>query len=307
MSKQKHMPVMLHEVMQCLNIKEDGWYVDATFGRGGHTQAILQQLGPNGRLFAVDKDLEAVHYARAQFGHDKRFMVFHGCFSELPSLLGELSGKIDGILVDLGVSSPQLDNPNRGFSFQKEAALDMRMDQTKSTSAKEWIANASSQEIKKVLRQYGEECDAHRIAEKIIQRRAITPIETTTQLSNLIVETKKRHKRKTHPATLSFQAIRMHVNQEMQALQALLNDAPSLLSKQGVLAILSFHSLEDRMVKRNFRQLIADPFPKKMPILEKAIKKSYDWQLKRGKPSINECNVNPRARSAVLRAIRKGT
>lgn len=306
MSKYKHTPVMLNEVMQCLSIKPDGWYVDATFGRGGHTQAILDQLGPNGRLIAIDKDLDAVSFAKETFGHDKRFMIYHGCFSDIPTILGDLRGQIDGILVDLGISSPQIDNPQRGFSFQKEACLDMRMDQSKGLTAKKWLEEASSKEISTVLRKYGEEIDARRIAEKIIEKRAIEPIETTKHLSELIVDVKKRHKRKAHPATLSFQAIRMHVNQEIQALEDLLDKAPNLLKKEGVLAILSFHSLEDRLVKRNFKRLVTPNIPKKLPIMEKAIAKAYDWKLKRAKPSLNECHINPRARSAVLRAIRKG-
>lgn len=306
MSKFSHKSVMLHEVIESLSIKPDGWYIDATFGRGGHTQAILDRLGPNGRLIAIDKDLEAVEFGKQTFGQDKRFKIYHACFSDIPKILGDYLGNIDGILVDLGVSSAQLDDPKRGFSFRYDADLDMRMDQTQSMTAKQWLASASPKDIKTVLKRYGEEIDAYRIAEKIVAKRAIEPIETTTQLSELIVETKKKHKRKVHPATLSFQAIRIHVNQELQALQELLEAAPHILKKEGIMSVLSFHSLEDRMVKQSFKKWVTPNIPKKLPIMENAIKKAFDWQLKRARPSLTECEINPRARSAVLRAIRKG-
>ena len=301
-----HNPVMLNEVIQCLEVKPDGWYIDATFGRGGHTQAILNKLGPNGRLIAIDKDLDAIQHAKVAFAHDHRFEIYHGCFSDMPKILGNYAGKIDGILVDLGVSSAQLDDPTRGFSFRHEAKLDMRMDQTQNETAEQWLEKASSKDISTVLKRYGEEIDARRIAEKIITARAIQPIQTTKHLSDLISQVKVRHKKKIHPATLSFQAIRIHVNQELQALDKLLNHAPHLLKRDGVLAILSFHSLEDRMVKHTFRKMVTPNLPKKLPIMEKAIEKAFDWHLKRSKPSLNECQINPRARSAVLRAIRKG-
>lgn len=300
-----HNPVMLDEVIQCLEVKPDGWYVDATFGRGGHTQAILNKLGMHGKLIAIDKDLDAVQHAKDNFLHDPRFEIHHGCFSDIPKILGHYSGKIDGILVDLGVSSAQLDNPERGFSFRHEAKLDMRMDQTQTETAETWLETAPLKDISTVLKKYGEEIDAHRIASKIISARAIQPIQTTKELSDLISQVKIRHKKKIHPATLSFQAIRIHLNKELQSLDSLLSGAPNLLKRKGVLAILSFHSLEDRIVKRTFRKLVTPDLPKKLPIMEKAIKKAFDWQLKRLKPSLNECQINPRARSAVLRAIRK--
>ncbi|MGE4350277.1 MAG: 16S rRNA (cytosine(1402)-N(4))-methyltransferase RsmH [Candidatus Berkiella sp.] len=307
MSKFIHNPVMLNEIIECLKVKPNGWYIDATFGRGGHTQAILDKLGPQGKLIAIDKDLDAIAYARQKYAHDARFQIYHACFSDIPKLLGNNAGKIDGILVDLGVSSAQLDDPSRGFSFRYEAKLDMRMDQSQKITAAEWLENATSKEISTVLKKYGEEVDAHRIAEKIIAARAVQPIETTKHLSDLISQVKVRyHKKKIHPATLSFQAIRIHVNKELDALNQLLSDAPNLLKKEGILAVMSFHSLEDRMVKRSFRKLVTPNLPKKLPIMEKAIQRPFDWHLKRAMPSSNECEINPRARSAVLRAIRKG-
>lgn len=305
MSTFHHKPVMLQEVIDCLTIKPNGCYIDATFGRGGHSQAILEKLGPDGQLIVFDKDHAAISHAKQHFHQDARLRVVHACFSEIEKLLAEYKGKIDGILVDLGVSSAQLDDPSRGFSFRYEAELDMRMDHRQEETAASFLAKATKKDLSSILRRYGEEIDANRIADKIIEKRILKPIETTKELTDVVQEAKARYRKKIHPATQTFQAVRIHVNQELTALEAFLKQAPSMLNQEGVIAVISFHSLEDRMVKKCFNQLITPNIPRKLPILEKAIKKAYDWKVKRLKPSLAECKINPRARSATLRAIRK--
>jgi len=300
-----HKPVMLQEVIECLRIKPNGRYIDATFGRGGHSQEILNQLGPEGQLIVFDKDHEAISHARNKFSEEPRLKVHHACFSKIEQIMAEYAGQIDGIIVDLGVSSAQLDDPDRGFSFRFNADLDMRMDHRQEETAASWLNKASKKEMAQVLRRYGEEIDAGRIAAKIIERRDLAPIKTTKDFTDVIQEAKVRFRKKINPATQSFQAVRIHVNKEIEVLERFLEQAPSLLGPSGVMAILSFHSLEDRIVKRCFSRLVKPPLPKNMPILEDAIERPYDWQIKRVMSSEAECQVNPRARSAVLRAIRK--
>lgn len=299
-----HRPVLLREVLEGLAVRPDGIYLDGTFGRGGHAAAILERLGPAGRLYAMDKDPEAVRAALDRFGRDARFHIRRGTFAMLGHLAQEqgVAGRVSGVLLDLGVSSPQLDDAERGFSFLKDGPLDMRMDPEHGQSAAQWLAQADEAEIARVLREYGEERFARRIAQAIARARAELPITTTQQLAGLIaaaVPTRERHK---NPATRSFQALRIQVNRELQDLEAALAQVIDVLAPGGRLAVISFHSLEDRMVKRFLRResrgeelppdlpVTGGPKPGRLRLLGKAIR-----------PGEDEVAANPRARSAVLR------
>lgn len=306
----EHLPVMLAEAVTALEIKENGLYLDCTFGRGGHSRAILSQLGPTGRLLALDRDLDAIHSEYAsQLSNDSRFTLKHSSFSHLRNIADELGiiGQIDGILMDLGVSSPQLDNPERGFSFQHDGPLDMRMDISSGVSAAQWLAQVTEQELVDVLFTYGEERFARRIARAVVELRQELPITTTKQLAKLIedaVPVREKHK---HPATRSFQAIRIVINNELGELQSVLAQAVDLLKPEGRLAVISFHSLEDRMVKRFFRDESGAKYnPGKFPIKEvdiaKGVLKKPGKAIKAG---AEEVSKNPRARSAVLRVSEK--
>lgn len=308
-----HIPVLLNEVIAALITVTDGVYVDATFGRGSHTQAILEKLGPNATLIAFDKDPEAVQYAKVRFSKDKRFKIFHCSYAEMEKILikENVMCKVNGILFDLGTSSPQLDNPNRGFSFMQAGKLDMRMDNSQGEDAATWLAKASEAEIAQVLWQYGEEKQSRRIARAIVNTRSETPITTTSQLAEIISRVlppvKKYSPRPIkHPATRSFQAIRIHINRELTELEAALAQAYQALAKHGRLAVISFHSLEDRIVKQFIRQHEkGSEIPRGLPIKGAG----FDAQLKSiGKPikaSDAETNINPRARSATLRIAEK--
>jgi 16S rRNA (cytosine1402-N4)-methyltransferase len=299
-----HRPVLLKEVLDGLAVRPDGIYLDGTFGRGGHAAAILERLGPEGRLYAMDKDPEAVRAALDRFGQDARFHIQRGTFAMLGHLAQEqgVAGRISGVLLDLGVSSPQLDDPGRGFSFLKDGPLDMRMDPEQGLSAAQWLAQAGETEIVRVLQEYGEERFARRIAQAVVRERVERPITTTQRLAELIaaaVPTRERHK---NPATRSFQALRIQVNQELQDLEAALEQIIDVLAPAGRLAVISFHSLEDRMVKRFMRResrgeelplglpVTGGPKPGRLRLLGKAIRAGAD-----------EVAANPRARSAVLR------
>lgn len=306
----EHLPVMFAEALQQLAIKKDGIYLDCTFGRGGHSQGILNLLGPDGRLLAFDRDLDAVSsdYAQAML-EDKRFMLKHTHFSELESLVTSegLTGKVDGILMDLGVSSPQLDNPERGFSFLRDGPLDMRMDGSTGVTAAQWLANVDEKELVKVLFEYGEERFARRIAHAIVERRVETPITTTRELAKLIedvIPVKEKHK---HPATRSFQAIRIEINRELDELKDVLEQSARVLKPGGRLVVISFHSLEDRIVKRFIRAESGAKYnPGKLPIKEvditKGILKKAGKALKAGAQEIAQ---NARARSAVMRVAER--
>ncbi|MDP1772942.1 MAG: 16S rRNA (cytosine(1402)-N(4))-methyltransferase RsmH [Methylobacter sp.] len=306
----EHLPVMFAEALQQLAIKKDGIYLDCTFGRGGHSQGILKLLGPDGRLLAFDRDLDAISsdYAQAML-EDKRFMLKHTHFSELESLVASegLTGKVDGILMDLGVSSPQLDNPERGFSFLRDGPLDMRMDGTTGVTAAHWLANVDEKELVKVLFEYGEERFARRIAHAIVERRVETPITTTRELAKLIedvIPVKEKHK---HPATRSFQAIRIEINRELDELKDVLEQSARVLKPGGRLVVISFHSLEDRIVKRFIRAESGAKYnPGKLPIKEvditKGILKKTGKALKAGPQEIAQ---NARARSAVMRVAER--
>ncbi len=282
--------------------------MDCTFGRGGHSQAILQQLNDLGRLCAIDKDPEARKLAETAFAGDDRCSFFHGSFREVGRRLVKrnLSGKVDGVFFDLGVSSPQLDDPLRGFSFNKNGPLDMRMNTEQGMTAAEWINQADEGEMMEVLRTLGEERYARRIAKAIVATRINTPVERTQQLADLIrrcVPTRERNK---HPATRTFQAIRIHINDELVELREALSQVIELLTAGGRLAVISFHSLEDRIVKRFIReQANPDPYPEYLPISQQAIKPVLRAIGRAIKPGENEIDDNPRSRSAVLRVAEK--
>jgi 16S rRNA (cytosine1402-N4)-methyltransferase len=306
----EHLPVMYAEVLQQLAIKQDGIYLDCTFGRGGHSQGILNLLGPGGQLLAVDRDSDAINsdYAQVMLT-DQRFKLKHSCFSELESIVknASLAGKIDGILLDLGVSSPQLDNPERGFSFLRDGPLDMRMDGNAGVSAEQWLASVDEKDLVKVLFDYGEERFARRIARAIVEKRAQSPIKTTRQLTELIedaVPVREKHK---HPATRTFQAIRIEINRELDELKAVLQQSARVLSPGGRLVVISFHSLEDRIVKRFIRDESGAKYnPGRLPIKEvdiaKGVLKARGKALKAGKQEISQ---NPRARSAIMRVAER--
>ena len=306
----KHITVLLHEAVEGLAIKPNGIYIDGTFGRGGHSRLIISQLGEQGRLIATDRDPRAIEEAKTI--SDPRFQIFHTTFSAIPAVCEELglTGKIDGILLDLGVSSPQLDDAERGFSFMRDGPLDMRMDTTKGLSAAEWLDQVSIDDLTWVLNEFGEERFAKRIATAIVNfnKTSGQKITRTLQLAQIIsdaVPFKDKHK---HPATRSFQAIRIFINSELDELEKALNSALSVLAPEGRLSIISFHSLEDRMVKQFIKKNSkGKEVPRGLPILESELNK--DILLKAvGKaimPSEAEIDDNPRSRSAVLRVAEK--
>lgn len=307
MSQKLHQSVLLEEVIEQLNIKPNGVYVDGTFGRGGHSQAILNRLGEKGRLIVMDKDQQAIDYGHQLLGEDPRVQFYHQDFKAMSALMTQLSllGKVDGVLLDLGISSPQVDDPVRGFSFMKEGPLDMRMDKSQTLSAQQWLAKVSEPELVKVLFKFGEEPFAKQIARKLCRHREHTPIETTTELAQLIESVVKRRKNGKHPATKSFQAIRMFVNQELHALEDFLQSALSMLAQEGKLLIISFHSLEDRVVKNYFRKLNECPYPRKLPLPETKMPKPLVKIVKKITPSAQEKAHNRRARSAILRVAQR--
>lgn len=307
MVKADHSPVMLQQVVEAMAIRADGRYVDGTYGRGGHAAAILEQLGPDGRLWLLDRDPEAVADARQRRGDDPRCRVIHGSFARLDELLPEGLG-VDGILLDLGVSSPQLDTPARGFSFTRDGPLDMRMDPDSGPSAAEWLAEVDEREIARVLRDYGEEPLARRIARAIVQHRAEAPLGTTAELAELVaaVVPQRQQVRGRHPATRTFQALRIHINGELDALRAGLQAALARLRPAGRLVVISFHSLEDRMVKRFMRDHSrVDPELSQLPVVPASAQPLLKLVGKARRASAAETEANPRARSAVLRVAER--
>jgi 16S rRNA (cytosine1402-N4)-methyltransferase len=303
-ARQEHQSVLLAEVIHYLAIKPNGIYVDATFGRGGHAEAILNQLGPTGRLLAMDKDPDAIDYACQHFLNDKRFMIQHGSFAELISFLTaqNVVGKVDGILFDLGVSSPQLDNPDRGFSFMRDGKLDMRMDTSQGIDATEWIASIDEKELAAILWEYGEERFARRIAHAIVEARKNTAIVTTQQLAAVIAAAHPAWKPGKHPATRCFQAIRIAINHELDELQQVLAKSMEALTVGGRLLVISFHSLEDRIVKHFMQQHErGEQLPFKLPVKYTESQPKFKRLGPAIKPSEKEISMNPRARSAVLR------
>ena len=299
-----HIPVMLEEAIRALDIRRDGIYIDGTFGRGGHSERILDSLGEGGRLLAFDKDEEAVLVARERFGSDQRFSIVHGSFAELSSVVAEqgLGRRVDGLLLDLGVSSPQLDDSRRGFSFLNDGPLDMRMNRARGESAAEWLAGADEGDIATVLREYGEERFARRIARAIVARRQVTPITGTRDLADLVAQACPVKEKYKHPATRTFQAIRIFVNRELDDLQLCLRDSLDVLARGARLVVISFHSLEDRIVKRFMRDTARGPkLPKGLPVRHVEAQGRLRILGKSQRASEAELQDNPRARSAVLR------
>lgn len=306
----EHAPVLHAKVLQYMDIKPDGYYVDGTFGRGGHACSILAQLGENGRLVIMDKDPEAIKQARLLLGADSRVTILHDDFENLSDHIASLnlSQQIDGVLLDLGVSSPQLDDAERGFSFQRNGPLDMRMNPEQGQSASEWLAQAEESEIARVLWEYGEERGSRRIAKRIIEAREEGCIDDTATLSALISGCIPQGKNHKHPATRSFQAIRIHINQELEHIHKVLDSIFDILKIGGRVLVISFHSLEDRVVKRFFKKHSTNPqIPRGLPIRESEIVSNIRLTLigKAIKADEIELKQNPRARSAVLRVAER--
>lgn len=310
----QHVSVLLHESIEGLAIKPEGVYIDGTFGRGGHSRTILSQLGPEGRLYSIDRDPQAI--AEANTIDDPRFTIIHGPFSGIARYAEQydLIGKVDGVLFDLGVSSPQLDDAERGFSFMKDGPLDMRMDPTSGIPVSEWLLSAELDDITWVIREFGEDKHARRIAKAIVEYRdnqENEPLTRTGQLAKLISEAApKNFKEKKHPATRSFQALRIYINSELEEIDVALKGAASILAPQGRLSVISFHSLEDRMVKRFMRKESQGPqVPHGIPMTEAQIRALGEADLKTVgkaiKPTLNEVELNPRSRSSVLRVAEK--
>jgi 16S rRNA (cytosine1402-N4)-methyltransferase len=297
-----HTPVLLAEAVAALAIRADGTYVDGTFGRGGHSRAILAQLGPSGRLIALDRDPQAAEAARAI--PDPRFSFFRTRFSELERVMGDT--KAQGMLFDLGVSSPQLDDPARGFSFRGDAPLDMRMDPTAGATAADWLAAAQEKEIREVIREYGEERFAKQIAAAIVAARGSQPIVRTRQLADLVAKAVRTREPGQDPATRTFQALRIHVNRELEEVSLMLPQAVSRLAPGGRLALISFHSLEDRLVKRFFQGLARPQVPRGLPLRASEMPQPALKLVGRPiRPSEHELRSNPRARSATLRVAER--
>ena len=305
-----HESVLLHEAVAALNISADGVYVDGTFGRGGHSSEILKSLSSDGSLIAFDKDSTAIEYAQSQFSEESRLQLNHASFAELKSIL-ETKGKlglVQGVLLDLGVSSPQLDEADRGFSFMRDGPLDMRMNQSFGETAAQWVNRAEQQDISRVLKVYGEERWANLIAKRIVERRVEQPFERTLDLAGFISDVipNKAQEKGKHPATRSFQAIRIYINRELQDLEQLLDDVVEMLAVGGRLVVISFHSLEDRIVKRFIREQEKGPqLPKNIPIMEVQREPHLKSIGKAVKASVDEVDANVRARSAVMRIAEK--
>lgn len=304
----KHITVMLHEAVAALDIRADGIYVDGTFGRGGHSRLILSKLGDKGRLVVFDKDPQAVAVAKELAAQDARVSVVHDGFASFQTALDNLGiGKIDGALFDLGISSPQIDDASRGFSFRFDAPLDMRMDTTRGQSAAEWLAEASENEIHEVIKNYGEERFSRQIARAVVAQRAESPIDTTAKLAQLVAQNVRTRERGQDPATRTFQAVRIFINRELDEVEAVLPQVAGRLKEGGRLAVIAFHSLEDRIVKQFVKQHSTHaPLPKWAAVREadlpqpplKAVGKAQ-------KASAEEVAANPRSRSAVLRVAER--
>ncbi|MDB2590374.1 16S rRNA (cytosine(1402)-N(4))-methyltransferase RsmH [Candidatus Thioglobus sp.] len=306
MTSNHHQSVMFDESIKALELIEDGIYIDATFGRGGHSQGILDRVGDNAQLIAFDQDISAINYAKETFV-DARLNLIHSSFAQMHTVIEGmgLTGKINGILMDLGVSSPQLDNAERGFSFNNEGPLDMRMNQTTGLSAAQWLAQAGEEEIANVIYQFGDEKKSRHIASRIKKFQLEQPLETTLQLANIVSEVVRGQKKK-HPATRTFQAIRIFINEELKQLTETLEQSKQMLTCNGRLSIISFHSIEDRIVKRfiqkNSRQ---KTLPKGLPIFDQALEKMPFKDLGKQFASKDEVTHNKRSRSAILRVAAK--
>ncbi|MDQ2075079.1 16S rRNA (cytosine(1402)-N(4))-methyltransferase RsmH [Marinimicrobium sp. ABcell2] len=308
MSESQHQTVLLQEAVNDLITNPDGFYVDGTFGRGGHSRLILERLSAQGRLLGIDKDVVAVAAAREHFGGDPRFSISQGSFAELKHLVEErgMTGQVSGVLLDLGVSSPQLDVPERGFSFLQDGPLDMRMDQTRGQSAAEWVNTASDTEIAKVLKEYGEERFAKRIARALVEERQREPFTRTARLAQVIKDANPAWEKNKHPATRAFQAIRIHINNELTDLESVLEQALAVLAPGGRMVVISFHSLEDRIVKRFIRrQEKGEALPANLPVRDDQLKRRMRSIGKAQRASEAEVASNVRARSAIMRVAEK--
>ena len=302
-----HQTVLLEEAVRALITNRIGTYVDCTYGRGGHSSAIASELGADGRLLVVDRDLAAIQHARNTFGNDPRIVIKHGAFSQIQQFVQDHDiSKVDGVLMDLGVSSPQLDEGDRGFSFRHSGPLDMRMNQTEGETASDWLTSADEAEITDVLKKFGEERFARRIASSIVKARAEGPIDTTERLVQIVETSVPRREKHKHPATRTFQAIRIQVNRELEELAACLSDVVDLLNSGGRLVVISFHSLEDRLVKRFFRRMAqGDDLPSRLPVTEDQLNRRMKLVGKATKPSAAEIDNNRRARSSIMRVAEK--
>ncbi|MFK7994158.1 MAG: 16S rRNA (cytosine(1402)-N(4))-methyltransferase RsmH [Granulosicoccus sp.] len=307
LSGPNHVPVLMHEAVEGLTLDGRGKYVDATYGRGGHSGYLLNRLEEAGQLLALDRDPEAIADANVRFAADGRFSIRQANFANLQAVLQEHGwfGEVDGLLMDLGVSSPQLDVAERGFGFSRDGELDMRMDPGSGVSAAQWLSTVGEEELVQVLRTYGEERYAKRIGAAIVAARAEKPISRTLELAEIVKAAHPRWERHHHPATRSFQAIRIQVNRELDAVSEALAAASQALRLGGRLAVISFHSLEDRIVKRALRQPVPDPdIPRHLP---QPARERHPWRVigKPVKASELEINTNPRSRSAVLRVAER--
>ena len=304
----QHITVLLNEAVDALAVREDGIYVDGTFGRGGHSRLILSRLGSQGRLIVFDKDPQAIEAAQKLAEQDGRVTVVHDGFSSFQTTLDKLGiEEIDGALFDLGISSPQIDDGARGFSFRFDAPLDMRMDPTRGMSAAEWIATASEQDLHEVIKNYGEERFSRQIARAIVAQRTESPIDTTRKLAQLVAQNVRTRERGQDPATRTFQAVRIFINRELEEVEAVLPQVMGRLKQGGRLAVIAFHSLEDRIVKQFVKKYSQHP-----PLPRWAVVKEADLPLpplkavgKAIKPGVEETASNPRARSAVLRVAER--
>ncbi len=303
-----HTTVLLHEAVDALVIDPDGFYVDGTFGRGGHTAELLSKLSPQGSVVAIDKDPQAIAEGQVRFSEDTRLQLVHGTFADLSEIVAQMgkTGELSGVLLDLGVSSPQIDQAERGFSFMRDGPLDMRMDTSKGLSAAEWIASADEQEIARVIKEYGEERFARRMASAVVKEREKTPITRTVQLAGILAAAHPAWERGRHPATKAFQAIRIFINRELDDLEALLAQIIDTLKVGGRLVVISFHSLEDRRVKRFIRdQEQGIKLPKNLPIRDVDRGVRLIKVGKAVKPAVSEVDANVRSRSAVMRTAER--
>jgi 16S rRNA (cytosine1402-N4)-methyltransferase len=305
---EEHVPVLLDEALAALAVRPGGRYVDATFGRGGHSAQIVAKLAEHGALVALDRDPVAVRAGRERFAGDARVTVEHAAFAELEAVLKAHGwwGSVDGILLDIGVSSPQIDTPDRGFSFASDGPLDMRMDPTSGISAQEWLAAADERDMSRVIKQFGEERFARRIAGAIVRARRESPLTTTGQLAEVVSAAVPPSRARIHPATRTFQAIRIYINDELGQLKRVLPLCVDALRVGGHCAVICFHSLEDRIVKRFFRDgTKVDPVFAGFPVIPDEAQPRLEWVTRRARAQDAEIERNVRARSATLRAVRR--